>query len=252
MNNFYIYMYLDSQNIPFYIGKGSGDRYKIIGHISTINQSAFLKNKINKIGRENVRIYFLHINLTEEKAFQWEKYWINYIGRRDKKEGTLCNLTDGGDGVSGFKHSDETKRKIGIHFKGKSLPKETKLKVSNTLKGRVFTEEWKQKISKNKKGIQIPEERKERISKTLLGHIRTEESKRKESQTLTMYWQDRWNKRKFTRDSELIIIYQTGISIKEIANIFKINASTVYDCLKKNNISRNRKPGPKIKKKNLK
>jgi hypothetical protein len=29
---FYVYVYLDQNNVPFYIGKGFGDRFKIQSH----------------------------------------------------------------------------------------------------------------------------------------------------------------------------------------------------------------------------
>lgn len=93
-------MYLDPENIPFYIGKGKDDRYYVYMHLDKNGANQLLKNKIRKIGVSNVKVHFLHKNVSEEEAFSWEKYWIKYIGRRDKKEGTLCNLTDGGEGDS--------------------------------------------------------------------------------------------------------------------------------------------------------
>jgi hypothetical protein len=163
-------MYCDLNNIPFYIGKGKDDRYKVEHHLYK-GSSIFLKRKIRKVGVNNVQIQFLHENLTEEEAFQQEKYWIRYYGRRDLKAGTLCNLTDGGDGPSGVirtvahnlaisvankgnqyskgrKHTEEAKHKISNAFKGKSLSDGHKRNVSNALKGRVFSEEHRRNLSK--------------------------------------------------------------------------------------------------------
>jgi hypothetical protein len=94
-NRFYVYMYLDIDNVPFYIGKGQGKRYQVHRHLGKNESNRFLKNKINKIGKENVKIHFLHKDLIEKTAFYWENYWIRYIGRRNKGEGSLTNLTDG-------------------------------------------------------------------------------------------------------------------------------------------------------------
>lgn len=156
VNKFYIYMYLDQDNTPFYIGKGCGDRYKIQKHAwNSHNYNSFLKRKIKKIGVTNIKIYFLHKNLTEEAAFRQEKYWIKYIGRRSAKEGTLCNLTDGGEGMSGHKHSEEAKRKIGEKNKGNT----------SWHKGRPLSEEHKYKISKANTGYKHSENAKRKMRK---------------------------------------------------------------------------------------
>ena len=53
------------------------------------------------MGAENVKIHFLHKNISEEESFEWERYWIKYFGRRDNGTGQLTNHTDGGEGTSG-------------------------------------------------------------------------------------------------------------------------------------------------------
>ena len=87
-SKFYVYMYLDVDNCPFYIGKGRGNRYRVSRHVYKGVTNRFLKNKIRKVGVDNIKVHFLHRNLTEEEAFHWERYWIKYIGRRDLKEGS--------------------------------------------------------------------------------------------------------------------------------------------------------------------
>jgi hypothetical protein len=110
-----------------------------------------------------------------EDPFELERGWVSYfreIGCR------LTNETDGGEGRTGYKASDETKQKLKerVHskewrenlsraqrerFKG-GMPSETKAKISaksrkprpdlsKILKGRKFTEEWKENISKARK-----------------------------------------------------------------------------------------------------
>lgn len=165
---------MDSDNAPFYIGKGKGERYRVGGH--SIGQTMTAR-KIRKIGIKNVRSYFLHKDLTEEQAFYWEKYWIKYFGRIDNGTGQLTNHTDGGEGISGHIFSKEHRRKISEANEGKH---------HNTLGywlGKEHTEETKCKISKTKlgtpawnKGIPWTKETKQKISKTLIGHEPSKEA----------------------------------------------------------------------------
>jgi hypothetical protein len=56
----------------------------------------------------------LYENLTWEKACEIEIDLIKKLGRRDKKLGPLVNMTDGGEGVLGFIHSEETREILSI------------------------------------------------------------------------------------------------------------------------------------------
>lgn len=172
-SNFYVYMYLDLVNVPFYVGKGTGDRCKIYKHLWKGHPNIVLRRKILKVGIENVKIHFLHKHLTEEEAFIWEKYWIKYIGRRDKGEGTLCNLTDGGDNPSGHHVTDITKEKIRKALTGRKASVATRKKQSINSKramlGKHPSEETRRKMSESAKGKIIPQEVRQKISQTLKG-----------------------------------------------------------------------------------
>jgi len=135
-------MYLDKDNVPFYVGKGSGKRFYLCMHLS--NGHLFLKRKIKKIGADNIKVHFLHENLTETEAFKFETFYIGFYGRRDLGEGTLCNLTNGGEGISGNIRSEKTKQKMSKAAKGKN----------NHMYGKHHSEEAKRKISEANKGNQ--------------------------------------------------------------------------------------------------
>lgn len=158
-------MYLDQDNIPFYVGKGKNVRYYVSAHLGKRCPNLFLKNKIRKISVENVKIQFLHKNLTEEGAFRQERYWIKYYGRRDLGTGTLCNLTDGGEGSTGHVCSDEAKLKMSENnrWKGKPGPMANKLH-SKTTKEKMCgprkpygsqTEEHKHKVKRILCGVNL-------------------------------------------------------------------------------------------------
>ncbi len=147
---YYNYLYLDPEkpgpykikgldiiltHEPFYVGKGKNKRYKI--HTYGFS-SKFMINKLNSIKTKGYKPIIVKIisNISNEESCENEKYLIKVIGRRDLSKGPLCNLTDGGEGSSGHKKSEETKFKLSVLNKGKKLSKEHKEKISETSKNR--------------------------------------------------------------------------------------------------------------------
>jgi hypothetical protein len=135
MEIFYVYK-LVSNNIPFYVGKGKKtENYNRIDyHLNywSHNKNKKLTNKIKKLnGIFDIEIIFESSN--EMECLNLETQLISEIGREN-----LCNLTDGGEGVSGFKHSGETKQKISIWRKGKSLSEETCKKITQNKIGNAY------------------------------------------------------------------------------------------------------------------
>lgn len=103
-----MYCYFDGET-PIYIGKGSRDR--ISAHLQPNQLYAFdymFYQKLRKMLREKRQPTYRKLleELSEEEAFFWERFFIVSIGRRDKNEGPLCNLTDGGEGPAGYRWDD--------------------------------------------------------------------------------------------------------------------------------------------------
>ena len=132
---FYIYVYMDPRkpgkykygeyvfdHCPFYIGKGHSKR--LYRHIKSYNLRYNMPKhskikKLIKLGYRPIILKYLK-NLTEQEAFDYEIDMIKIIGRRDKKLGPLSNLTDGGEGISGFVMSEEAK--VNYHPQRRWLP----------------------------------------------------------------------------------------------------------------------------------
>ena len=130
---FYTYVLLDPrypgnfnyQNIsidykPFYIGKGMKNR--ISRHLCKHNVKKSTHqyrtiNKLLKLGLSPISIIIFN-NLTEEEAFIKEIELISFY-KRKIDGGILCNHTLGGEGISGFKMSPDTIKKLKLIRSGK-------------------------------------------------------------------------------------------------------------------------------------
>ena len=91
------------KNEPFYIGIGeSEDRaYEKKGRTRAWKH----------IAKKGYDVEVLFDDLSWEEACEKEREFIALYGRRDRKKGTLVNMTDGGEGTVGYRHTDKTKEK---------------------------------------------------------------------------------------------------------------------------------------------
>jgi len=99
-SGFYVYAYLRKNDLtPYYIGKGKGKRaWRPYGrHV--------------KLPADKKRIIVIVDELAEEIAFDWEKMLIKLYGRKNNNTGILRNLTDGGEGISGWVMPPEMKHR---------------------------------------------------------------------------------------------------------------------------------------------
>jgi len=168
MEDFYTYIYYDPSrnNEPIYVGKGIEDRaWK---HLTKRIKHPFIQ-RLQLMKKNGIKpIIGLYSGLNEEFAHFLEVELIQKFGRKDLGKGSLLNLTDGGEGPSGRRHSEEAKEKMSLAKRG-------------ILKG-PRPPEVGQKVSASKKGkpgrIPSVEENLKR-SATLSGHIVTDETKRK-------------------------------------------------------------------------
>lgn len=178
--DYYTYAYFDENNIPYYIGKGKGNR-------------AWDKNHSVKIPT-NDKIILLKKNISEEEAYRHEIYMIYVLGRKNKGTGILENKTDGGYSPPKFishteetknkmrnrRHSEETKKKIGEKSKGRPCKEEVKIKLSQMWSGRKLSENTKHKLSEAHRGKKLSEETKRKMSEAK--KQMSEETKRKMSE----------------------------------------------------------------------
>lgn len=192
-SNFYAYIYYDPAKgyEPFYVGKGKDNR--AWDHLRLDKKSYFVNKLKSMIERGIQPIIGIYGGLDEEFAFFLEQELISKFGRRDLGTGTLCNQTDGGDGFSGGRHTEESKRKIAEANKNKDYGPEFGAKVSAGLIGRKLSPEHVEKIAAKKrgqpswnKGKQMDDEFKKKISEAGKGRVMSEETKKKLSESMKL------------------------------------------------------------------
>lgn len=185
---FYVYAHIRKDNGSiFYIGKGSGKRANVVK-----KRNKHWTNVANKAG---YTIKILHENLTEYEAMNLEIKIISEIGLDN-----LCNMTNGGEGTSGFKMSDEQKKVLISNLTGRKFSKETREKISKALtgkkrdsglveahaammRGRKHSKEHVEKIRASLIGRVCSEYTRDKISKAHIGSKRTYEARLKMSES---------------------------------------------------------------------
>lgn len=95
------------------------------GYVRTDNHQPLFANAILKYGWDNIEHKIVATGLTKEEANELEKALITQYKVLKKS----YNITDGGDGGLGTKHTEETKRHLSEIKKGKKLSEEHRRKI---------------------------------------------------------------------------------------------------------------------------
>ena len=121
MEKWYVYKLIRiDKNQVFYIGIGSSPNFA----------RAYSKDDRNDIWKKitnktDYKVEILYENISFDDAKDKEIQLIKEYGKI-KNGGTLSNMTDGGDGISGYIHTDETKKVIKEKRKYQVFSQETK------------------------------------------------------------------------------------------------------------------------------
>lgn len=183
---YYVYMYLDPRNwVPFYIGKGKGNRmYAHIRNKTQKNENKHKRNKINKIlelGMEPI-VLKAKEHLFENNAQELETALILHFGRIGfENNGCLTNilLNSNPPCRKGVKDSNETMLKKSISAKKREITDDWRKQNSIGHMGHTVSIECRKKISRKLTGRKLPQERIERARIARMGYSVSEKTKQK-------------------------------------------------------------------------
>ena len=136
--DFYVYMMLRPDGRPCYVGKGKRNRYLDMNRGYNPHLHRIIKQAGGKLRSVKIRE-----NLTEAQAMDFERLTIALLGR-EHNGGILVNVTDGGDGVSGWIASPDTRARMSAAGRGRPKSPAHRAKIGRP--GRVMTPESRAKM----------------------------------------------------------------------------------------------------------
>lgn len=231
MKGIYCYRDLNNHDKIIYIGKDSNiDKNK--RHNEHMAPSKYDEQVINRVLQNNPDRYDYEVlikgDISEKILNGFEK---SFIRMYDPK---FC-FTDGGEGISGWHHSEEAKRKMSIAQKGENhwnygghLSEEHKQKISKANKGMDSSMKGKKHSEKTKKKMSINNGR------YWEGKTFSEDVKNKLSKSHLKYWED--NDRSEYHRNKLSELHK--IKYARIIKCGKIRGKQLYGIIRDGKIIR--------------
>jgi hypothetical protein len=198
----YVYRHIRlDKNVPFYVGISSDSDYK---RANSKTQRSDYWNRITEKTDYKVEIMLddIDIDFAKEKEIEF----ISLYGRSNIKEGTLCNLTNGGEGTFGWTPTEENRKKMSESRKGRSMHSaDTRAKISESTKGKKKPPRTKEHLRK--------------LSETSKGRFFSNDARKKICEA----------KGKLTKKEVLLIrkLRTEGVTLKELSEKFNVSVSTV-------------------------
>lgn len=164
---FYVYVHRRATTgAVFYVGKGTDRRAW-----EAFNRNQHWRRIVQKHG---YTVELVLRGAQEWYACEYERELIAYYGRDQ-----LCNKTDGGEGVSGYKSTPERNEKIRRAATGRKHTPESRMKMSAAQRGHPGpTLEVRRRYSEEYKGRTLSPETRRKMADARRGRKHTEEAKR--------------------------------------------------------------------------
>lgn len=174
-----IYAYTNLESGRMYIGQTIDPERRFKEHLTANYKQGWHIDYQNNPDKYEYSI--IEMNVPEDKLDEREIYWISFFDTYNNG----YNLNEGGGGIRGYRHTEETKKKMSDNNTGESNPfygkhhtEESKKKMSESLAGKTA---WN-------KGQKMSDEFTKKVSNSLIGNTRhlgkkhSEEAKKRMSE----------------------------------------------------------------------
>lgn len=204
----------------------------------------YLQRAWNKYG-ENAFTFSVLEKCEEKQLDEKERYYISLY--KAFSEG--YNLTEGGEGTRGYKHTDEYKNHMRYIFTGRTFSEETLLRMSNARKGKTQTItpkyiEGRKRAAEKLKGKSFSEEHRKKLSESHKGKTTWNKGMKFEKEAHPMYGKHlseetrlkisnatkgRKNSQKQIEiSSKKVLCVETGVVYSSITEAAKNNNVSIY------------------------
>jgi len=163
-----VYKIINLINNKIYVGSSSstkdGFKDRIRTHIRLLNSKTHpnkhLQSAWDKYGSHNFSFQIIEVIEDKNKIIEREQFWIDFYCVTNPDIG--YNLSPTANSQLGFRHSEESKKKMSESAKKYSKEISERMKKLNT--GKKMSDEQKTKISKKIKGLKRSDEFKNKMS----------------------------------------------------------------------------------------
>lgn len=167
---FYVYELYDPRGKVFYVGKGSGDRWKRIPRCQGSNRRDPARMRVRELRERGDEVGSRKVFETtdEEAAYAEEVRLIAHYGVEN-----LCNTSTGGRGAKGTPRSEDTRKKLSDALKKYQITPEHRANMSKGGRGKVLSPQHCKQISDRQRGKvrgPMPEEQARRMSATAIAN----------------------------------------------------------------------------------
>lgn len=187
-----IYSITNTVNGKVYVGQTEDIERRWKQHRHLLNRgkhsNSHLQRSWRKYGWSSFRFRTIEEIPSPAPLTEAEARWIKDLHAKDRRRG--YNTADPVDGMTGFKHSDESKARMSKLAKGRKISPETRAKMSKALKGKSWTAKHRERAVESRrkngtlgrpKGYKHSEETKAKIAEAHRGMKHSEEAKAKMS-----------------------------------------------------------------------
>lgn len=231
-----IYALLDADESPRYVGQSRCAQKRFCWHLGVARrgQQGRVYNWIRSVFAEaatpTLRILeTCDALLADERESAWiSKFLLAGID--------LTNCTLGGGGIRGWRHTEETKAKIGAVHRGKVLSLEARLQISQRMRGKKLSAAHKENIGRAGLGRLVSAQTRLAISKRMLGNtygLGTKMSTATLARRKSLRGENSVSA-KTTNDTavEMRELFASGVRQVDIARIFGLDPVTTHRILR--------------------